>query len=116
MLLAGFSLSFAAGLCLPDAVDHVSVQQASSSGLEMPPPCVPSPEVCDNLDNDCDGIVDQPFNLLEDSLNCGICGHACQQGQFCERGFCNWNEPVEYCRAETESCNYYDDDCANLID
>jgi hypothetical protein len=34
-------------------------------------------EICDNRDNDCDGVVDNGFDLTTDSENCGVCGNAC---------------------------------------
>jgi hypothetical protein len=34
-------------------------------------------EICDGLDNNCDGRVDEGFDLVTDPLNCGQCGLAC---------------------------------------
>jgi|GEM_PF-422305 len=35
-------------------------------------------EQCDDLDNDCDGRVDEDFDFDEDFLNCGACGNSCE--------------------------------------
>jgi formylglycine-generating enzyme required for sulfatase activity len=34
-------------------------------------------ELCDNLDNDCDGDVDEDFNFATDPFNCGGCNQVC---------------------------------------
>jgi hypothetical protein len=43
----------------------------------------PTPETCDGLDNDCDGNVDEDFNLLTDVLHCGSCDQQCPVGIDC---------------------------------
>jgi hypothetical protein len=64
----------------------------------------PALEVCDGLDNDCDGIPDDGgvcicpadeadcggacVDTLFDELNCGGCGMACAAGETCNRGIC----------------------------
>lgn len=34
-------------------------------------------DVCNGTDDDCDGDVDEGFELDSDPLNCGLCGHVC---------------------------------------
>jgi hypothetical protein len=52
------------------------VQQCTpTGGLSCVPTIAPSPEVCDGLDNDCDGVVDNGSNL-------------CPAGTLCDRGAC----------------------------
>ncbi|MFN7131549.1 MAG: MopE-related protein, partial [Myxococcales bacterium] len=46
------------------------------------PACVPldgnkRTETCNELDDDCDGVVDNGFNLQNDLANCGKCGTVC---------------------------------------
>jgi formylglycine-generating enzyme required for sulfatase activity len=48
-------------------------------------------ELCDELDNDCDGDSDEDFPLETDEANCGVCGRACGDGELCCGGAC-----VEY--------------------
>ncbi len=97
-------------------------------------------ERCDNLDNDCNGNVDETFDLATDPLNCGACGAACNLAHafegcadpdgagaapsactifVCETGFHD-NDALETTGCEfgpctitstIEVCNGVDDDC-----
>ncbi|MBW1808577.1 MAG: hypothetical protein JRJ87_10320 [Deltaproteobacteria bacterium] len=51
--------------------------------------CIPEAEVCDGRDNDCDGLVDEGFDLQNDPSNCGGCGMVCAAGESCVRGVCS---------------------------
>jgi len=57
--------------------------------LSCEPNVGPSTEICDGLDNDCDGAADETFDLGNDRLNCGTCGNVCEgvRGQ-CVGGVC----------------------------
>ncbi|MCB9543387.1 MAG: hypothetical protein H6703_13190, partial [Myxococcales bacterium] len=42
-----------------------------------PPLCAPVDELCDAIDNDCDGAIDEDFDLASDPAHCGSCGRQC---------------------------------------
>ena len=55
-------------------------------------------ELCDETDNDCDGGVDETFDLDIDPQNCGMCGFICQPNNAtgkCEQGKCLINQCLE---------------------
>jgi len=40
-------------------------------------PLGPAIEICDDFDNDCDGLVDEAFNIITDLKTCGSCDNDC---------------------------------------
>jgi len=70
------------------------------------PTCVPSAEICDGADNDCDGGVDEDYV----SFTCGL--GICEVASVCEGG-------VESCSpglASAEICDGVDNNCDGAVD
>ena len=49
---------------------------------------LPSAEVCNSLDDDCDGQTDETFDVMTDAKNCGRCEAQCLIGNACVAGTC----------------------------
>ncbi|MCA9649271.1 MAG: hypothetical protein KC501_05145 [Myxococcales bacterium] len=77
------------------------------------PPCDPfegaSPEVCDDIDNDCDGATDE--GLPDITCGCGACEHTIAS---CINGFPQVCDPFE--GASPEICDGIDNDCDCIVD
>ncbi len=80
-----------------------------------------SPEVCDYLDNDCDGVLDDQFNYLGTPVQGGCDGIGeCGSGiVYCvdtSTADCSTNPGGFDYDGSPESCNGLDDDCDALSD
>ncbi|OJT24243.1 hypothetical protein BO221_13770 [Archangium sp. Cb G35] len=45
-------------------------------------------ERCNGSDDDCDGQVDEDFDLMKDPAHCGRCNNACGASEWCVSGAC----------------------------
>ncbi len=98
--------------CKPgvDVCLHVPQQQTKVTCMGA---VGPTTEICNELDDDCDGETDEGFDLKTDINNCGKCGVACtnKHGQtqckdgaclpVCDDGFgdCDW-KPSNGCESK----------------
>jgi len=96
----------------------------------------PTFELCDTLDQDCDGNPTNGYDLQNDARNCGSCGNVCAidhatakcAGGMCAVGACDpgWydinKDPSDGCeyqcdyKGPNEQCNGADDDCDGAVD
>ncbi|MBI4509974.1 MAG: SUMF1/EgtB/PvdO family nonheme iron enzyme [Deltaproteobacteria bacterium] len=136
------ALPFASPTCVGGACQvaschfgHVDLDSKPENGCEYACIKTGDAELCDKADNDCDGLVDEDFDLSKDPMNCGSCGNTCTfanasaacTGNRCTMGKCaagfqdldgKADNGCEYACTPTgpEACNGADDDCDGAVD
>jgi alpha-tubulin suppressor-like RCC1 family protein len=72
-------------------------------------------ELCDSRDNDCDGEIDEGFDLTSDAINCGACGNVCvaeEAVSACVESACT----VTACPTGRADCDdLYDNGCESDV-
>jgi hypothetical protein len=77
----------------------------------------PTAELCNGIDDDCDGVVDETFPTLGTPCSAGL-GVCARYGTT----VCSSNHMSAVCsatagsNASPETCNYLDDDCDGVVD
>ena len=132
----GSACAVGQGACLRQGIMGCAINNEDAVCLARP--AQPRVETCDQIDNDCDGLIDNTEYPPSDVEHCGACGIACADsssqkaacyGITCAFGTCRAglvdanHDPSDGCEAtciptalSMESCDAVDNDCDGFVD
>ena len=91
--------------------------ETGGGGIGGCEPTVPSTEVCDGIDNDCDSNTEDGSDDIQIGMSCdnSLLGECFAEGVFqCDSGMASCDAPV--ISPGTETCDNKDDGCTGTVD
>lgn len=88
------SVELDAGVSDAETADPDAEVSGEAGATEDGGMCMPQVESCNEADDDCDGVIDNGYDLTTDTRHCGVCNNRCAQPtSICCKGICARNCP-----------------------